>query len=1080
MKNTNAVVDSAHMPSSPQELAPQGAARQSVPLSLAILNAMSDEIAVLSQDGVVLAVNDAWRRFTAENGFEPGQSTPSADIDANYLAVCQPVMGVGSDRVMEAQSGIWAVLDGRLPNFSLAYSIHSPGVQRWFRLSVTPWGELAQAGVVIMHTNITRRMQSAQELSNVLAALDQHAIVATTDVQGRISAVNDKLCDISGYSRAELLGQNHRLLNSGLHPKAFFEHLYQTIRAGRVWHGEVCNRAKEGHFYWMQTAVVPFMGDDGRPDKYVAIRSDITQRKMAEVELQLHRDHLKDLVYQKTADLRQSVEQNKRALSDLRQQKFVLDEHALVTMTDVAGRITYANDKFIAISGYSRDEVMGQDHQFLDSGHHPKGLFKTMYDTIVCGGVWHAEVCNRAKDGHLYWVDMTAAAFMGDDGKPREYICVSTDISNRKRAEEAAQAANRAKSEFLANMSHELRTPMTGVVGMVDILQQTELKPEQQRMLETIHKSSLSLLTILNDILDLSKIEAGKMTLENLPTHFREVAEDVAQLLGPNLSARSIDLLVFVAPELPHWIVCDPTRLRQVLLNLLGNAVKFSSQRPEGLARVVLSVAPFLLASGKPGVRLSVSDNGIGMSPQVLENLYQPFTQADESTARKFGGTGLGLSITQRLVNLMGGQISVQSTPGEGTEFSVELPLQASPPGRMLVFAPRLDEVHVLLVTQDATVVQIVQAYCQSAGAQVSVLPDLASVRQQSKPLQPAAGPAVAVLGIEISGNTHALDLPTGLGIVRLVQGRSDASGHDIAVSIRPLLCWDLIQGVAVASKRLIAPENADVIAQFERRRPPPRTKAPSVEEARRTGRLLLLAEDNETNREVILEQLRLLGYAAEVAENGAIALAMWRAGHYAVLLTDCHMPQMDGFELTDAIRRSEPPGTRLPILAITANALQGEAQRCRERGMDDYLCKPLRLKELGPMLLKWMPQPQETPPALPIWDATTLEKLIGDNPAMHRRLFEKFLINARRQVQAMVAAVAAGECQSVEAVAHTLKSAARSVGALALGELCQVMEKAGHENDALACTALLANLSSSFSEAETRIQTHVASLPAG
>ena len=913
-------------------------------LSLAILNSVAAEIAVLARDGMILAVNDAWRRFALENGLAPGQSATGTEVGANYLGVCQPVNATGSADVMNATEGIRAVLDGRLPGFQLEYPCHSPREQRWFSLSVTPLGEAAQGGVVVSHTNITQRIQAAHELSNVLAAVDQHAIVATTDVQGRITFVNDKLCEISGYSREELLGQNNRILNSGLHPKAFFQSLYQTIRAGHVWHGEVRNRAKDGHFYWVQTTITPFMGDDGLPVKYVVIRTDITRRKLAEVELQHHRDHLKELVRQKTADLRKNIEEKRRALAELKQQKFVLDEHASVTVTDLEGHITYANDKFSELSGYSHEEVMGQDHQLLNSGHHPRGFFKAMYKMIARGEVWHGEVCNRAKSGALYWVEMTVAAFMAEDGQPQAYIGVRTDITKRKRAEEAALAANQAKSEFLANMSHEIRTPMNGVIGMLDVLQQTQLDAPQHRMLTTIQSSSLALLAILNDILDLSKIEAGQLTLERLPTHLRALAEETAQLMATRASGFELSL----SPELPQWIATDPTRLRQVLMNLLGNAFKFTPHTPERPAHIALHITPCTLAQGSPGLRLCVTDNGIGISPQAQAQLFQPFTQADTSTARKFGGTGLGLSISQRLVALMGGQIRVQSTLGKGTAFTVELPLQAANPGRD------------------------------------------------------------------------------------------------------------------------ISPESGQPV---ERRRPPPRTPAPSIEEARATGRLVLLAEDNAINREVIEEQLRLLGYASETAEDGMAALALWRNGRFALLLTDCHMPHMDGFELTAAIRQAEPAGTRLPIVAITANARQGEAEHCRERGMDDYLAKPVRLKELGPMLAKWMP------PELAVWDATTLPELVGDNPAMHQRLLDKFLIHAQAQVAAIGAATDTHELNTVEGVAHTLKSAARSAGALHLGELCQALETAGQAGEAASCRAVAVRLPQALADVHARISAHQASL---
>jgi PAS domain S-box-containing protein len=426
----------------------------------------------------------------------------------------------------------------------------------------------------------------------------------------------------------------------------------------------------------------------------------------------------------------------------------------------------------------------------------------------------------------------TSKPIFNDKGQVTRVICSSKDITERKLAEEATKAASRAKSEFLANMSHEIRTPMNGVIGMVDILQTTTLDAAQRRMLGTIQQSSKALLQILNDILDFSKIEAGKLEVESVPMQLREVAEGVMQLMASTPSALAVDLSVAVDPDLPDWMLGDAVRLRQVLFNLLGNAVKFVNTASGVTPRVVLRVAPCTRVDGSPGVRLSVQDNGIGMNPEVVAKLFQPFTQADESTARKFGGTGLGLSITHRLVELMHGQVSVHSTLGVGSEFVVELPL----------------------------------------------LP---------------CGPVRAQMTTELAP-----------------------------------------QGSA-----------------------PQRPEAPTVEEAVQTGCLILLAEDNEINRDVIQEQLRLLGYACELAEDGAIALRMWQAHptRYALLLTDCHMPNLDGFGLTEAIRVAEPAGVRLPIIAITANAMQGEADRCRDRGMDDYLSKPLRMQELAPVLEKWL-----------------------------------------------------------------------------------------------------------------------------
>jgi PAS domain S-box-containing protein len=833
----------------------------------ALLKSVSTQIAILSADGVILAVNDLWSQHALENSLTPSTPAAGAGVGANYLAACKP--DAATKPLLEplnAHDGIQAVLDGRLPSFRLEYPCHSLRQQRWYVMSVTPLNEAAPRRIVIIHADITDRRQAVQELDNVTTALNQHAIVAITDVMGRMISVNDKLCEISGYSRAELLGQNSRMLNSGWHPKEFFRELYRTISAGKVWHGEIRNRAKNGSFYWTQTSITPFLGDDGKPQKYIAIRTDITLLKQTELELQRHQDQLEQRVQQKTADLQGMID-----------------------------------------------------------------------------ALWQVNVELEKKS-------------------------LALQVS-----EESERAANQAKSDFLANMSHEIRTPMNGVVGMVDILQETQLQPGQQRMVATIHSSALALLGILNDILDFSKIEAGKLMLESLPTPLHELTEEVAQLMATSASGKALELSVFVSPELPRWILCDPTRLRQILSNLLGNAVKFSARQDGGSARVMLSVTPCTLSHDRAGVRFTVRDNGIGMSPQVLAQLFQPFVQGDQSTARRFGGTGLGLSITQRLVELMGGHISARSCLGESAEFTVDLPLQEVPADSMAMIDPRLD---------GAVTVPI------------------------------------------IAGDGRATEAPA------------------------------------------------------------------EVAPAMRAGRLILVAEDNETNRDVLQQQLGLLGYASEVAQDGMEALAMWRTGRYALLLTDWHMPHMDGLALAAAIRQEEQPGTHLPIVAISANARHGQAQICLNSGMDDFLPKPLRLKELRSLLDKWLPlvpkdhRLEQTPAlpepvvpgSLPVWDATTLTQILGDDTAMQRHLMDKFLVSVPSQLAAIAVAHASGDLARLADLAHTLKTGARTMGALLLGELCEQLDSAGSDGDALACTTLMAALPSAWTAAAQAMQDHFAS----
>ncbi|MEY4719095.1 MAG: hypothetical protein RL563_1713, partial [Pseudomonadota bacterium] len=334
----------------------------------------------------------------------------------------------------------------------------------------------------------------------------------------------------------------------------------------------------------------------------------------------------------------------------------------------------------------------------------------------------------RPSDGQVVWIHVMGEIVRDETGKATHVYGVVMDVTAFRKAEEAAKAANRAKSEFLANMSHEIRTPMNGVIGMVDILLETDLKSEQRRMLQTINDSSLALLDILNDILDYSKIEAGKLTVERIPTPLNEVVEGVAQLMLNIAAGNNAQIDLFIDPALPRWFYCDPTRLRQVLFNLLSNAVKFVAKSC-GKARLNAhhSTGP----EGQACVRFDVIDNGIGMSEEILSKLFQPFTQADESTARKYGGTGLGLSITKQLVSLMGGTISVSSTPGMGSEFTVELPLAQAeaPSGYMRPPEPNLEGVEVLAVTANSNCATLFQVYLSAAGAKVNIVADLETAR---------------------------------------------------------------------------------------------------------------------------------------------------------------------------------------------------------------------------------------------------------------------------------------------------------------------------------------------------------------
>ena len=633
------------------------------------------------------------------------------------------------------------------------------------------------------------------------------------------------------------------------------------------------------------------------------------------------------------------------------------------------------------------------------------------------------------------------------------------ESSNRELAlaSEAAERANRAKSAFLATMSHEIRTPMNGVIGMVEVLSHSPLLEQQADAVRTIRASAFSLLGIIDDILDFSKIEAGRLELERAPVALPDLIESVCDTLLPVAIDKDVELSLFIAPQVPAQIWSDATRLRQVLFNLAGNAIKFSAGRPQRRGRV--SVRASVAEGAPPRLVLHFVDNGIGMAPGTLTHLFSSFTQAEVSTTRRFGGTGLGLAICKRLVGLMNGEIQVQSELGEGSSFTVTLPLEVVEGGT----ARRDPDVAGLdCIVVGADHADDLRVYLEHAGAKVHPVADLRAAVQRasglSRPvvIQNTRGDALS------SEALHAMFGATPdarhLLIARGWGRRAKMTSTDVvSLDGNCLRRTSLLRAVAVAAGRA-SPEVLDDSGEEDmaaERRP-----APTIAEAREQGRLILVAEDDEVNQKVILRQIGMLGHAAEIADNGGEALRLWRAGHYGLLLSDLHMPDMDGYTLAETIRREEAQRgqawqERMPILALTANALRGEAMRAQAAGMDEYLTKPLQLHLLKAALNKWLPR--NTPDTMPAplaeaprrieatgaVDVTVLKGLIGDSPELVHEFLTDYQASSTRLATELRAAGAAEDARQIAAIAHKLKSSSRSVGAMTLGDKCAELENA-------------------------------------
>jgi PAS domain S-box-containing protein len=508
----------------------------------------------------------------------------------------------------------------------------------------------------LMAALVRERSTFQHELEMQKFAMDQHAIISITDIDGIIIYANDLFCKISGHSLDELIGQSHRVVGSRHHAEEFFRELWQTILDGRVWRGEICNTSKSGENYWVAATIVPLLDGEGRPERFIAIRTDITHRKRAEALIDESRsflqgitDTLDDGVYRLDANLH-CVFLNPEAERLLE-----------ITQAELAGRSFFdtihlydAAGQIVDISEFFR--ALPPDQPFRSEDYYLRRRSGEMFP--VAGAIARL----YQSSGEIGWV-----------GSCR-------DISQSKRAQEElaaakieAERANHLKGQFLANMSHELRTPLNAVIGLGHLVQQTELQPQQRDYLQKMDAASQHLLGLINDVLDYSKIEAGKLVVENTPFSPAELVREVVNLLQPKALQKRLLLLFEIASGVPDVVLGDRRRLGQVLLNLADNALKFTER-----GDVTLALGSQPLDFNLCQLDISVRDTGIGLADEQMARLFKPFVQVDGTSARRFGGTGLGLAISRELIELMGGQIGVHSTVGQGSNFYIELPCRVA------------------------------------------------------------------------------------------------------------------------------------------------------------------------------------------------------------------------------------------------------------------------------------------------------------------------------------------------------------------------------------------------------------------
>lgn len=934
------------------------------------------------------------------------------------------------------------------------------------------------------------------ELSSQQYALDQHAIVAITDISGTIIFANDKFCEISGYDHEQLIGANHRLLNSGTHPKHFFTEMYKTISSGLVWHGKICNRNQNGQLYWVDTTITPYKDKGGIVQQYVVIRNDITKQTLFEQQQQIRL---------KVAAIKLAITNTFSHQNSLMKQ---LSE-GLLHLFELPSFNLQPKACIYTLNNQTQSfELVAKQGSFSSCQlANEKKLFTLCHQSLHNKGLVINSLCTEegCQDHGHFIVPLTSEFDESDNNRIIGVILLFTEGGSEldteqiqllaegaaiftnailrekankllKKATQTAEQNNQLKGEFLASMSHEIRTPMNGVLGMLGLLLNTELNEDQKHKATLAKSSAESLLVLINDILDFSKVEAGKMALDIIDFNLREMLGELSEAMALHAHEKGVEVILDVTSIEASMVKGDPGRIRQIVTNLISNAIKFTDQ---GEIKITVAIQDNL--NDELTLLCDVIDSGIGIPEDKISVLFDTFTQVDASTTRKYGGTGLGLAISKKLSQLMGGDISATSQLGKGSTFSFSAKLKTSQQSQRVLPPVDISKLQLLIVDDNLTNLEVLRGQLEHWGANVTE----ATSGQQALDIcnkRLSSGKNnfdVALLdmqmpemdGAELGKILRADEQNNDMKLVMMtsISAQNEANffaelGFN-AYFPKPATTSDLFQALSVVvdngeTLREASPlVTHDYLASL--------LEKPQISDSiqlDKSSLKILLVEDNKVNKMVALGILKEFGFGADVAGDGQQALSMLKEcsekNPYQLIYMDCQMPIMDGYQTTKNIRDGKAGDhyKSIPIIAMTANTMEGDREKCLQAGMDDYIGKPIEpqllenklyqyLVQIKPVILdieqvQQNGQSQSDEHELLCWNKEEALQRLVNKESLLILLVNTFMDEIPNKVALLIEALENENHKEVALLAHTIKGASANLSALKLASCCFELEK--------------------------------------